>query len=217
MIRRRCLHRRKPCHFGIVVFLGVLFLFLLLFLLDYQLRPRVLEIAQLRLDNQLAIRLNEVCADQELAGEELLHLTYDPEGHISAVQLDGFLLGRIRNALIADLDARMNDSAPYDLSIPVGSVFSPSLFLGLGPNLPVKVLQMTCAGADFESFFTAEGINQTHYQLRLTVTAEVLLLLPGGSARRRVSASTIVAETILLGSVPQSYASFDSQPKSTEE
>lgn len=208
------MYRHIPLRLLFVFVLAFLTLYLVFFLVDSKLRPIVLEIASLELENQVTIHLDEVCASneslQDLDYNELVTIQQDASGRITALRLDSMILNRIRNGLITDLDGQMNTQLRTKLHVPLGSVLAPSLFSGLGPDVSVEILQIGCAGVKFESTFSSAGINQTRHQILLTVTAEALLLLPGGTAKRQVSASTIVAETVLLGDVPERYAVLDS-------
>ena len=65
-------------------------------------------------------------------------------------------------------------------------------------------------GAYFENTFTAAGINQTKHQIRLVVDVSVSILLPGFTTGTRVRNSFTVAETVIVGTVPESYTYFQS-------
>ena len=53
--------------------------------------------------------------------------------------------------------------------------------------------------------FTSAGINQTLHQIMLDVEVEITLLIPGGKTETRVDAAVCVAETLLMGQVPDTY------------
>lgn len=61
------------------------------------------------------------------------------------------------------------------------------------------------AHAVFQSQFSDAGINQTRHQILLEVTVSVDILLPGGDLPAEISAQVPVAETIIVGSVPDTY------------
>ena len=65
---------------------------------------------------------------------------------------------------------------------------------------------MTSAG--FENVFSAAGINQTLHQILMDVTVTVSLLLPTGSATVDVQSQVVIAETVIVGTVPDNYVNF---------
>ncbi len=65
---------------------------------------------------------------------------------------------------------------------------------------------MTLAGnvkADFKSTFESAGVNQTRHQIFLNVGASVYSFLPGVNATTDVNTDVLVAETVIVGEVPE--------------
>ena len=89
--------------------------------------------------------------------------------------------------------------------MPLGSLTGFSTASDWGPTLPVGVLTAAVPKAEFSNRFTAQGINQTLHQIMLDITVEVTLLIPGGRAETSVTAQVCVAETLLVGEVPDTY------------
>ena len=92
-----------------------------------------------------------------------------------------------------------------DLGIPLGSLVLPELFSGKGPGIPVQVLSIRNSDASFGSNFTEAGINQTLQQLTMDVVVDVSILVLGRTRSLRVSSQVVVAETIIVGQVPNTY------------
>ena len=98
-----------------------------------------------------------------------------------------------------------------DLGIPLGSLTGLASASNLGPNIPVRVLTAATPSADFRNVFTSAGINQTLHQIMLEVQVEVTLLIPGGTVETVVEAQVCAAETLLVGSVPETYLELTEQ------
>ena len=71
--------------------------------------------------------------------------------------------------------------------------------------------------AHFENCFSDAGINQTTHQILLFVDVSVSILLPGVRTSTKVSNSYAVAETVIVGAVPDSYTYFHSGNDSQED
>jgi len=71
--------------------------------------------------------------------------------------------------------------------------------------------------AKLRNAFTAAGINQTKHQILLDVTVQMSILLPGFRTSTQVSNEITVAETIIIGSVPDTYTYFSTTPEETEQ
>ena len=61
------------------------------------------------------------------------------------------------------------------------------------------------AVSGFESRFTEAGINQTLQQLTMTVSVDVSILVLGRTESFTVTSQVVVAETIIVGQVPDTY------------
>ena len=67
------------------------------------------------------------------------------------------------------------------------------------------------SSAHFEKAFASAGINQTRHEIRLVVDVYVSVLLPGFSTVTKVTNRCAVAETVIVGSVPDTYTYFDTR------
>ena len=89
-----------------------------------------------------------------------------------------------------------------DIGVPIGSIFLPELFSGRGKTIPVQIVAIRNSDGYFESHFTQAGINQTLHRLNMCVVVDVSILVLGRSASFTVSSEVVVAETIIIGDVP---------------
>ena len=102
---------------------------------------------------------------------------------------------------------RIDHVSTRDLSIPIGSLTGSALLAGRGPRITVRMESVGSSEANFHNAFTSAGINQTKHQIILTVDVSVSILLPGFTTATEVSNSFIVAETVIVGAVPDTYTS----------
>ena len=91
--------------------------------------------------------------------------------------------------------------------------------MGVGAvALGVTVMEsIGSSSARFENAFSSAGINQTNHRIILHIDVSVSILLPGFAAATRVSNAVTVAETVIVGSVPQTYTYFGTEPSTYEE
>ena len=111
------------------------------------------------------------------------------------------------------LDALENQS----VSVPLGSALGVALLSGMGPDIRVSILPVGAVVTQFSTEFTSAGINQTKHQIVLNIEVYVSILLPGFTADTQVSNAVTVAETIIVGSVPDTYTYFATDPSNYDE
>ena len=132
----------------------------------------------------------------------------DENGTITAIVTD---TARV-NILSADLLRAVvaaSKAGDLNLGIPLGDLLGSSLFLGRGPRIPVRVTLLTSSRVEVSNVLTDAGINQTRHQLLLTVQVDADVLLPWEIRSARIVTPVLISETVIVGSVPQTY--FSSQ------
>ncbi len=182
------------------------------FVTDAQLRPAMIAVVSSELQNTITVKSAEVWETlEEESGVSLsdaLQLHYASDGSIAAVSMDADTLNRLGSALATRLTEVLSGMERETVEVPLGTALEFPLFSGLGPDVQAEILNVGHVTAEFDSAFQDAGINQTIYSVNLLLTAEVILLLPGGTYTLEVETVLPVAETVLLGDVPQEYVSI---------
>ena len=62
---------------------------------------------------------------------------------------------------------------------------------------------------DFETEFEACGINQTRHKVYLQGSANIRIVIPTGAKTTNVTANMLVAESIIVGGVPEGFVGYD--------
>ena len=93
----------------------------------------------------------------------------------------------------------------------IGTLTGSPLLAGRGPCLHVRMQSVGTATARFDNQFSSSGINQTRHQIIMDVDVRVSVLLPGCVTSVPVSQSFSVAETVLVGAVPENYTYFSAR------
>ena len=65
--------------------------------------------------------------------------------------------------------------------------------------------------AEFDSQLTSAGVNQTLHRIWLEVSVPMDLLLPGGEVETALHTRLCVAETVIVGQVPDTYLQLGQQ------
>ncbi len=150
-----------------------------------------------------------VMTQDNYAGEHFVHFEKNEDGVITAVSAD---MGRI-NALSADILEKVvgnSDHRTLRVIIPAGNLSGISLLMGRGPGVPVEILMLTSSRVGFDNSIVTAGINQTKHQILLTVTVDIDVLVPWGTESAQVKTQVLIADTIVVGQVPETYVSYES-------
>ena len=172
------------------------------------LRPVLAAAARYQVRSQVTAAVEQWAArDLQERGvdySDFVTITRNEAGEITALCADMARLNLLRAELSAHLLERLEDSQ-LELTVPVGSLLPLEPTWARGPELHLRALALGTASAEFESEFTSAGINQTRHRLWLELSVPVTVLLPGGGEELTVDSRLCVAETVIVGQVPQTW------------
>lgn len=177
--------------------------------LDRAVGPLVRELAKARVENRASYIINEsiqeLLENGEVNYENIVFLEKDVNGAITALKTNIAEVNRLKTQILSVVDTMLLDLDVNEVGLPLGSLILPELFSGTGPRLPVKVLSISSSDAEFRNLFTEAGINQTSHQIMMDVVIDMTILTPAGTESVEAVSSVVVAETVIVGGVPQSY------------
>ena len=70
---------------------------------------------------------------------------------------------------------------------------------------------------NFRDDFTSAGVNQTVHKIYLDVDANVSAAVPAVKTGARVKTSFLIAQTVIVGEVPETYTGINEIPGSIED
>ena len=138
---------------------------------------------------------------------ELVHVMQNEQGQITSIQTDALQINLLKARISAAAEGVLADSTQV-VAIPIGSLTGLDLLAGTGPSLRVKVRMVGFASIAVQSAFQSAGINQTLHRLLLRVNASVTLSMPHNTNERHLSYEICIAETVIVGTVPDMYANL---------
>ena len=205
MNRRRRARRRA-------VLIALPLLLILAFVIYFRYTPYVREAARVRVVNAASDWLVDAINAELRSGRiDFSHMTYlekDVNGNITAVRTNTAEMNCLKSEIMELLGAEMPELDAQELGVPIGSILLPDYFAGQGVRLPVRVVALSSSDASFSTTFESAGINQTIQRVVLNVRITLTVLSPAGTQEIDVDSDVIVAETIVVGTVPNSYVNL---------
>jgi sporulation protein YunB len=143
--------------------------------------------------------------DGRIQYDRMIYFEKDLDGKITALKTNMSEVNRLKTDILNLINDEILALSTDDLGVPLGSIFLPELLSGRGPNIPVEILTIRNSDASFSSNFSEAGINQTLQQLNMHVSVDVTILVLGQTHSYTISSQVVVAETIIVGDVPNTY------------
>ena len=109
------------------------------------------------------------------------------------------------------LTSILESQAEVPLSVPFGSVMNSQIFSTTGPVLRLYASPFAEASVSVDSEFISAGINQTKHRITATIHIFLRYTLPGQSVVVRYENTLPMYETVIVGSVPNTYLQTGTQ------
>jgi len=134
--------------------------------------------------------------------DRIVYFEKDLNGQITALKTNMSEVNRLKTDTLNIINDEILALDTSNLGIPIGSFLLPEIGAGKGPEIPIHILSIRNSDAEFHSNFFEAGINQTLQQLTMDVRVDVAVLVLGEISNFAVSAQVVVAETVIVGKVP---------------
>lgn len=189
----------------IMLLFAVLLALLLAFRSEYH--ETIRNLAETQVRNSTSDLINDAIdrqiKDGSIQYDRIVYFEKDLEGRITALKTNMSEVNRLKTDILNIINDEILALETSDLGIPIGNLFLPEFLSGKGPNIPVNIISIRNSDALFYSSFTEAGINQTLQQLTMEVSVDVAVLVLGQGTNFTVSSQVVVAETIIVGQVPE--------------
>lgn len=201
------LRRRRKWKWSFCLILALaLALFLLL---RSRLWPVVMDLAETQVINTTSDLINDAISEQIAQGnieyDRIVYFEKDLNGRITALKTNMSEVNRLKTDILNLINDEILAQDTEELGVSLGSLILPEFLAGKGPDIPVRLLAIRNSDADFHSNFSEAGINQTMHQLTMEVWVDVTILVLGDTHSFTVSTQVVVAETVIVGDVPETF------------
>ena len=166
-------------------------------------------LAHTQVKNATSDLINDAIELQISAGtiqyDRMVYFEKDLDGRITALKTNMSEVNRLKTDLLNLINDEILAMDSDQLGIPIGSLLLPELFAGRGFTLPVSILTIRNSEASFFSEFYEAGINQTVQKLNMNVCIDIAVLVLGEVETFTISSQVVVAETVIVGQVPDMF------------
>lgn len=177
---------------------------LLLFRSKY--RDAIFNLAETQVRNATSDLINDAIDKQIETGniqyDRIVYFEKDLQGKITALKTNMSEVNRLKTDILNIINDEILALDTSDLGIPIGNLVLPELLAGKGPDVPVNIIAIRNSEAAFASEFSEAGINQTLQKLTMDVSVDVAVLVLGKINNFTVNSQVVVAETVIVGQVP---------------
>ena len=156
--------------------------------------------------------VNEAVLSSLMQGADyrsLVEVVRGSDGSIEAIAANSLEINRIARNTAVLAQQKLQTAGEQGVGIPVGAFFGIDALVGAGPEVRLSVIPVAVVSCRFTSEFEGAGINQTRHSIYLDVDAELSVVLPGRGETFSVCSQVLIAESVLVGKVPETYLHAD--------
>lgn len=148
---------------------------------------------------------------QGVTYEELIDAQMDAQGRVSMLRANTMRMNELASQTALLAERELGSAENQVVEIPLGAALGVSFLSGFGPRLEVQILPVGAVHTSFDTEFETAGINQTRHKIFLNLRATVSLIVPTGSQLVEVTSTVPIAESIIVGEVPDSFVDVNNE------
>lgn len=201
--------RRKIKKMFVKVAIFCLAFFILILSLDHLIRPSAITIAETKAKIAATESINEAIVSYINSSDDfnnLLTVQTDSTNKITYTNLNTSKANELKANITSIAIDSFNQGNTKNLSIPAGSLTGSVILSGVGPSIPIKYMLSGNVNSNFESKFESAGVNQTKHTVYLNLSMEIAVYILPYKTKTQIDTNIPVAETIIVGNVPNVYA-----------
>ncbi len=201
---------RRSLRSLLIVIASIAAAVIILVQIDRLIRPTVKAVCEEEC-RAFAARLISGCIDETLSEnphsyQDFAEIIYDESGQIAAVETLTGNVNSLQSQLLNRVNTALDESRDTEISVSLGTASGIWIFAGQGPQIPLRFLPIGNAAVELISTLDSAGINQTCHTILIKVTVHAAAAIPFCKTETDVVYEYLLAETVLVGDVPEGYA-----------
>ncbi len=179
---------------------------------EKNLRPTILAISKAQAE-QIATESIQDAVNTKVAKaveyKDLIFVRTDSRGRVVLMQPNTVKINSLAAETTLEVQRSLQKLEGKVFKIPIGQTLGSQLLASFGPKINVHIVPIGTVNVVVEDKFEQAGINQTRHRLYLNVYSKVKIVIPMVSESVQVASQIPIAETIIVGEVPQTFLNLD--------
>ena len=175
-------------------------------IINRNVRPTILAMCEIQAKKIATQAINDAVKStikDNVKYKDLIFVKQDNLGKITMMQANTGLMNGIASDVALEVQEKIRQIPGGTIKIPIGNILNSQLIPG--PRIKLDLEPHGSVTVDFGTEFVESGINQTIHRVYLTIITDVKIIFPLVSDTVTVSANIPIAETVIVGDVPESY------------
>lgn len=152
--------------------------------------------------------------ERQLKYTDLMKINSAEDGVVTSVEFNTVEITKLKAGIISLIQNNINSRNSITMNIPIGTLTGNQYLNNRGPKIKISMQISSAVYSDIKSKFISAGINQTLHQITLSISTEIYFVMPWYRSSGSYNTEFILAETIIVGRVPDAYTNVIEYPGS---
>jgi len=196
----------------VAVIIIVIICIVSLVIIDIRVKATLLELAQTKAELRTVEIINQAVYEKvvrETEYQDIVYIHKDDQGKIVMLQANTVILNQLMTRTTKAILQGFKSGEAEQIGIPLGQITGITLLSASGPTLKVNVIPANQIYVSVGDKFEQAGINQTRHRIYMQVKTRIKIAVPFMDKDLSVVSTIPLAETIIVGDVPQTYVNFN--------
>ena len=175
----------------------------------FRLKPLIFTLAKSRAETLVINCVNNavlnILGENGISYDDISRVSRDSDGNITGIEIDIVKINILKSAIANETSRLTEKQEFYEIKIPLGTLTGYDPLVGMGPRITFKMQLTDTVWVDFESSFKQAGINQTLHRIMINTDVSISVLMLGCTESFSVDTSSIAAQTVIVGRIPDAY------------
>lgn len=160
--------------------------------------------------------IDQCFQDKNISYDDIITLREDSNGRIISLSANTFKINQLKAEISRTIDKNIESHSGKTVKLHLGATQDNLLASSLGPSVRIKIKPYSATKTSFRDEFISAGINQVRHCIYLDILSSITL----SGFCRKITQSTentiLVADTVIVGTVPEFYGNGFTSLSSTK-
>ncbi|WP_435790203.1 sporulation protein YunB [Clostridium sp.] len=196
----------------LIIFIIMINFTVFIYIFDKTVMPTVMVVADAEMRSKATEIVNRAIINQyskQFNYDEIIRVDKDLEGNIVMLKADTLKMNKIASDVALESQEKLKEIGVVGIKLPIGYITRNNILSYYGPNITVKMQPIGHVETKYSSEFESAGINQTRHKIYVKVKTTIRVIIPLKSNTVEVSHEIPIAETIIVGKIPNTAIQLD--------
>lgn len=150
--------------------------------------------------------VEKILSDSPPEYNDFADVKYSDSGCVQSISANTKNINKLKAKITLAIQKELDKGKSYSFSLPLGAFTDLTLLSTLGPLVEINFILTGSVNCKLKSAFESGGVNQTVHHIILTVDTEIITISPEYREQTRFSTDFEIAQTVIVGSVPSTFA-----------